>query len=86
MKINPLGTRAIQSYNQTQSVKNVGKKTESFADKLEISSKAKQMQLSSSYESERADKVNKIKEDINSGTYKVDARQVAQDMLNYYRR
>ena len=86
MKINPLGTRAIQSYNQAQSVKNVGKKSESFADKLEISSKAKQMQLSSSYESERADKVNKIKEDINSGTYKVDARQVAQDMLNYYRR
>jgi negative regulator of flagellin synthesis FlgM len=86
MKINPLGIRAIQSYNQAQSVKKADKKGETFADKLEISSKAKEMQVTSSYESERADKINKLKEDINSGNYKVDARKVAQDMLNYYRR
>jgi negative regulator of flagellin synthesis FlgM len=86
MKINPLGIRAIQSYNQAQSVKKTDKIGETFADKLEISSKAKEMQVSSSYQSERADKINKLKEDINSGTYKVDARQVAQDMLKYYRR
>ncbi len=86
MKINPLGMRAIQSYNQTQSVKKVDEKSGSFADKLEISSKAKEMQVTSSYQSDRAEKVNKLKEDINSGTYKVDARKVAQDMLNYYRR
>lgn len=86
MKINPLGIRAVQSYNQAPTVKKTEKKSDSFADKLEISSKAKEMQVTSSYESERADKVNKLKEDINSGTYKVDARQVAQDMLKYYRR
>ena len=86
MKINPLGIRAIQSYNQAQSVKKADKKEETFADRLEISSKAKEMQVTSSYELDRADKVKKLKEDINSGTYKVDARQVAQDMLNYYRR
>ena len=86
MKINPLGIRAIQSYNQAQPVKKVGKKSENFADKLEISSIAKEMQVSSTYQSERADKVNQIKEDIHSGTYKVNAQQVAQDMLNYYRR
>ena len=86
MKINPLGIRAIQSYNQAQTVKNVGKKGESFADKLEISSKAKEMQVSSTYQSDRAEKVNQIKEDIHAGTYKVNAQQVAQDMLNYYRR
>ena len=86
MKINPLGIRAIQSYNQAQSVKKADNKGETFADKLEISSKAKEMQVTSSYETERAAKVNKLKEDINSGTYKVDARKVAQDMLKYYRR
>ena len=86
MKINPLGIRAIQSYNQAQTVNKVGKKGESFADKLEISSKAKEMQVSSSYQSDRAEKVKQLKEDIHSGTYKVNAQQVAQDMLNYYRR
>ena len=86
MKINLLGIRAIQSYNQAQPVKNVGKKGESFADKLEISSKAKEMQVSSTYQSDRAEKVKQLKEDIHAGTYKVNAQQVAQDMLNYYRR
>ena len=86
MKINPLGIRAIQSYNQAPTVKKTDKKGDSFADKLEISSKAKEMQVSSTYQSDRADKVKQLKEDIHSGTYKVNAQQVAQDMLNYYRR
>ena len=67
MKINLLGIRAIQSYNQAQTVKNVGKKGESFADKLEISSKAKEMQVSSTYQSDRAEKVNQITQEFING-------------------
>ena len=86
MKINQINLRALQTYNQTRNVKKSEKAQTSFADKLEISKKAKEMQVSSTYEAERADKVNSLKEDIDSGNYKVDARKVAQDMLNYYRR
>lgn len=85
MKINPINLRAIQSYNQSPSVKKTDKKNESFADKLEISSKAKEMHVTNTYETERAEKVSQIKQSIDSGEYKVDARKVAQDMLNYYR-
>ncbi|MEG0438874.1 flagellar biosynthesis anti-sigma factor FlgM [Solibacillus cecembensis] len=86
MKINPIGIQAINSYkNQERSVNNL-KSKQSFADQIEISSKAKEMQGTSAYASERANKVQKLKEEIQSGNYKVDARQVAEDMLKYYRR
>ncbi|ATP39065.1 flagellar biosynthesis anti-sigma factor FlgM [Solibacillus sp. R5-41] len=86
MKINPIGIQAINSYkNQARSVNNP-KTNQSFADQIEISLKAKEMQGTSTYANERADRVQKLKEEIQSGTYKVDARQVAEDMLKYYRR
>lgn len=43
------------------------------------------MHVTNAYETERAEKVSQIKQSIDSGEYKVDARKVAQDMLNYYR-
>ena len=85
MKINNIGLRAIQTYNQAQPIKKAQKTNETFADKIEISSQAKEMQVSSTYETERAAKVSQLKEDIDAGNYKVNARKVAQDMLNYYR-
>ena len=86
MKINPLGLQAINSYkNQTRAVKSENT-TKTFADHIEISSKAKEMQATSTYANERAERMKKIKDEIDSGSYKVDAKQVAQDMLKYYRR
>lgn len=86
MKINPIGMQAINSYkNQARAVSNT-KSNPSFADQIEISSQAKEMQGTTTYANERAEKVKKLKEEIQSGNYKVDARQVAEDMLKYYRR
>lgn len=84
MKINPVNLRAVNPYQAAQRAQKAVEKT-SFQDKLEISSQAKEMQISSSYSTERAEKVQKLKADIQSGEYKVDARKVAEDMLNYYR-
>lgn len=85
MKINSFGVHAINSYNnQARPVKET-KSTASFADKIEISSAAKEMQGTTTYASDRADRVQKLKADIQSGDYKVDARKVAEDMLKYYR-
>lgn len=85
MKINPIGVQAVNPYNkQARAVKST-ETQKTFADQIEISSKAKEMQANSTYASERAERVKKIKEDIDSGNYKVDAKQVAEDMLKFYR-
>lgn len=85
MKITPFNLNAIQSYkNQTRTAK-VETQKASFADKIEISQAAKNMQVKSDYSNERAEKVQQLKSDIASGNYQVDARKVAEDMLKYYR-
>lgn len=85
MKINPIGLQAINPYNkQARAVKNT-EAPKTFADHIEISTKAKEMQANTTYANERAERLKKIKEDIDSGNYKVDAKQVAEDMLKFYR-
>lgn len=85
MKITSYGINAVNAYkNQVRNVKSDTNKT-SFADKIEISKAAQEMQGVSTYSTERADRVQQLKKDIESGEYKVDARKVAEDMLKYYR-
>ncbi|KGR90080.1 flagellar biosynthesis anti-sigma factor FlgM [Ureibacillus massiliensis 4400831 = CIP 108448 = CCUG 49529] len=85
MKITSIGVNNVNPYNkQQQKLKSVSGHSP-FADKIEISTAAKEMQGSSTYSAERAEKVEKLKAEIESGEYKVDARKVAADMLKYYR-
>lgn len=85
MKINPIHTNAVNPYSKQQRNVNAAKGKSTFADKIEISNAAKEMQVVSDYSAERAEKVQKLKQEIQSGQYKVDARKVAEDMLKYYR-
>ncbi|MGE7950579.1 flagellar biosynthesis anti-sigma factor FlgM [Lysinibacillus xylanilyticus] len=85
MKITSYGVNAVNAYkNQVRNVKSGTNKT-SFADKIEISKAAQEMQGVSTYSAERAERVQQLKEGIASGEYKVNARKVAEDMLKYYR-
>ena len=85
MKITSYGVNAVNAYkNQMHHVKSTEKKA-TFTDKIEISKAAQDMQGISTYSAERAQRVQKLKEEIASGEYKVNARQVAEDMLKYYR-
>jgi len=85
MKISSYGINAVNAYkNQVRNVKSSTNKA-SFADKIEISKTAQEMQGVSTYSTERAERVQQLKKDIASGEYKVDARKVAEDMLKYYR-
>ena len=85
MKITSYGVNAINAYkNQVRQVKTNENKA-SFSDKIEISKAAQEMQGMSTYSAERSERVQKLKEEIASGEYKVNARQVAEDMLKYYR-
>lgn len=85
MKITNLGVNQINPYKrnqmQTEKTQNALKAT---ADQLEISSAAKSMQTKSPIEVEQAERVAAIKADIEAGTYKVDAKQLATNILKYY--
>ena len=84
MKIKPLHIQPIHAYTTTTKP-NKKAPASSFFDKVEISSAAMDMRGTQSIEQARAEKVAQLKADVQSGAYKVDTRQVAQDMLNYYR-
>ncbi|MFJ7950798.1 flagellar biosynthesis anti-sigma factor FlgM [Lysinibacillus sp. NPDC096418] len=85
MKISNYGVNAVNAYkNQVRNVKSANNKS-SFADKIEISKAAQNMQGVTTYSSERTERVQQLKSEIDSGEYKVNARKVAEDMLKYYR-
>lgn len=85
MKITNYSVNAVNAYkNQVRNVKSAENKS-SFADKIEISKAAQNMQGVTTYSSERAERVQQLKAEIDSGEYKVNARKVAEDMLKYYR-
>lgn len=86
MKITNIGLNQVNPYKrnqqQTEKAQNTTKRT---TDQLEISSAAKSMQTKSPIEVEQAERVAAIKADIDAGTYKVDAKKLASNILNYYR-
>lgn len=87
MKITSFGVNSVNPYNKQQkNLKAAESKSVAATDKIEISSAAKEMSASSTYSTERAQKIQQLKEQIHSGNYQVDSRKVAEDMLNYYRK
>lgn len=80
-----MNINAVQAYRNSIKTTKTQQANASFKDTLEISTKAQQMQSTKTYDVERAEKLESLKEKVNSGEYKVDAKKVAEDMLNYYR-
>lgn len=85
MKIFNYGVQGVNPYTNANRKQQAQKSGQSFADKLEISSAAKELNVTTEYTSQRAEKVQELKADIQSGKYKVDANKVAADMLKYYK-
>jgi negative regulator of flagellin synthesis FlgM len=54
------------------------------ADKVEISSTAKEMQQLSQVSVERKQKVEELKVQVENGTYKLDSKETAKSILNFY--
>ncbi len=87
MKIQSYGVSGINPYQAQQTKASAAKATnKTFKDQLEISSQAKDLQGVQGYEATRTEKVAALKEQIQSGTYQVDSKKLAQDLLNHYRR
>ncbi|BAU26554.1 FlgM family anti-sigma-28 factor [Aneurinibacillus soli] len=52
-------------------------------DQLEISSEALEMQRDQETEAERAARIGELKEQVQGGTYQVDAKRIAEKLLRY---
>ena len=85
MKINGVGSVGVNPYNlQANKLDNVKFSTKVKADKLEISSEAKEMQQGSTIPAERQAKVEQLKLEVENGTYALDPKSTAQGIINYY--
>lgn len=86
MKITNIGLNQVNPYKRNQQQTEKAQLTiRPTTDQLEISSAAKNMQTKSPVEVNQAERVARIKAEIDAGTYKVDAKKLASNILNYYR-
>lgn len=87
MKINHIGgPQGINPYRQqVNTIQHQEQAAKTKTDKVEISAAAKDLQKLSAMEKERAAKVEKIKSQVESGTYKIDPRQIAEKIVAYYK-
>ena len=86
MKIQKFNIPAINPYKTNQlKAEQVEQKAKMQTDKIEISSEAKQLSEISPFTIQRNERVEQLKAEIESGTYKVDAEQLASNLAKYFK-
>ncbi|KAB2336854.1 flagellar biosynthesis anti-sigma factor FlgM [Cytobacillus depressus] len=87
MKINNFGPSGVNPYKrQMNKLENTVKSANKAADKVEISTTAKEMQQVSQYTNARQEKVEKLKIQVENGTYKVNPKEVAKSLIDFYKK
>ncbi len=85
MKINNVNLPIVNPYKANEStIQKAKQHVNTQTDKIEISSKAKQLSETSSFTIERNDRIQDIQAQIEAGTYKVDARELAGNLAAYF--
>ncbi|WP_252502379.1 flagellar biosynthesis anti-sigma factor FlgM [Sporosarcina sp. Marseille-Q4943] len=87
MKINKINIPAINPYRTNQiKAEQVKEQAKIKTDKLEISSEAKKLSETSPITTERNERVQQLKAQIESGNYKVDPEKLASNLIKYYKK
>ncbi|MGF9857307.1 flagellar biosynthesis anti-sigma factor FlgM [Priestia endophytica] len=87
MKINPFHSSGMNPYqNQTEKQRQVERTSVTRCDEVQISTQAKELQKTNNFQNERADKIERLKNQVQNGTYKVDAHKVASSLVDYYKK
>lgn len=87
MKINNFGSSGVNPYNrQFNKLENTVKSNNKAADKIEISSTAKEMQHISQYAANRQAKVEELKIEVENGNYKINPKEIAKSMIHFYKK
>ncbi|MBN2853888.1 MAG: flagellar biosynthesis anti-sigma factor FlgM [Clostridia bacterium] len=87
MKINPVNPYSnISKTDKVRKSDNVTKKSNTVSDQVQISDEAKSIdkliQKAKSSESDRTEKVEALKRQIEDGSYKVDSQKLAEKMID----
>lgn len=87
MKINNIGPSGINPYKRQMNKLDEAASTKAKkADKVEISSTAKEMQQLSQVSVQRQQKVEELKIQVENGTYKLDPKETAKSIINFYQK
>lgn len=87
MKINKINIPAINPYKTNQlKAEHAKEQAKIKTDKLEISSEAKQLSETSPITTERNERVQQLKAQIESGNYKVNPETLASNLIKYYKK
>jgi negative regulator of flagellin synthesis FlgM len=86
MRIDKFGLMGVNPYRrqfdkEMQAKKPVAKQDQ---DKVEISAAAKELQQISQSTVERQEKVRKLKEQVQNGTYQIDVKAIAKSIYKFY--
>lgn len=84
MKVNPFNSVQQNPYRKQVERQEKAYEVSAKRDKIEISNIAKELQQSNKIDASRQEKIEQLKEQIDSGNYKVDARAVAQKFYDYW--
>jgi negative regulator of flagellin synthesis FlgM len=85
MKINNFGPSGINPYKRQQNkLDSANAQSKKAADKVEISSAAKEMQQTSKIDQQRQARVEELRIQVENGNYKVNPKEVAKSLLDYY--
>ncbi len=87
MKVNgnQYGNMNVNPYKkQLEQVEQAKQMNSKQTDKIEISKEAQQLQQKSPLEAARQEKVEAIKQQVESGTYKVDPQAAAKKMVDFW--
>ncbi|SFE92714.1 flagellar biosynthesis anti-sigma factor FlgM [Alteribacillus iranensis] len=84
MKINPLGSAGNLYQKRMDHYRTNDNPTSKQTDKVEISKEAQQMQQKSDFSTQRKDKVEELKKQIEAGEYKMDTKETARKFYEYW--
>lgn len=84
MKVNPFNNVQQNPYRKQVDRSEKVSEVKAKRDQIEISNVAKELQESNKIEAARQEKVQQLKEQIDSGEYKVDAKAVARKFYEYW--
>jgi negative regulator of flagellin synthesis FlgM len=86
MKINHINSANINPYKRSIEKQTDAAQPAKKQDQVQISSKAKELQEQNGIVQSRQEKVAAIKQQVESGTYTIDPKAIAQSLINHYQK
>jgi len=84
MKINSTGFNKIQFYQNQLKIAGNQQSKQKKEDQVEISSQAKDLQSASKILSDREERVQQLKQQVQEGSYEINPSAIAEKMINYF--